>query len=351
MNRRIRISLLLAGLLASGAGIYYAFAATTSVPQPAPANPPPSVQTVNGEVAVTVAPEVQRASGIATLPLAAAQAMLERTAYASVVDVQPLLDAAYRLAAAQTEREGALAQVDLARAQFERTQALYLDDANASMKSVQEVRAAWQVDQAKLHSLDAANNALRANIRLQFGSVIAKAVENPHSKILQSLFERRASIVRVTLPQQQDVSNKSSITIDGSGSHAVVARQLSAAPQVDPAIQGNSYLYLSEQVFPMGLHVTARLAQEPSRAGAVTLPDSAIVWHGGQRWTYVRTAVDRFTRRLVEPVAISRGGLIVERGFHAGDAVVVRGTQLLLSEEQRPQGIATQCEDPPECDD
>jgi hypothetical protein len=29
----------------------------------------------------------------------------------------------------------------------------------------------------------------------------------------------------------------------------------------------------------------------------------------------------------------------------------MRGPQLLLSQELRPQGIATACKDPPECDD
>jgi len=41
----------------------------------------------------------------------------------------------------------------------------------------------------------------------------------------------------------------------------------------------------------------------------------------------------------------------VTSGFRAGDDVVIRGAQLLLSEELRPQGITTQCKDPPECDD
>jgi hypothetical protein len=41
----------------------------------------------------------------------------------------------------------------------------------------------------------------------------------------------------------------------------------------------------------------------------------------------------------------------VSSGLHAGDQVVIDGAQLLLSEELRPQGIATACKDPPECDD
>lgn len=44
-------------------------------------------------------------------------------------------------------------------------------------------------------------------------------------------------------------------------------------------------------------------------------------------------------------------GFMVTSGFHAGDQIVTQGAQLLLSEELKPQGIATACKDPPECDD
>jgi multidrug efflux system membrane fusion protein len=77
------------------------------------------------------------------------------------------------------------------------------------------------------------------------------------------------------------------------------------------------------------------------------------VWYGGQRWVYVRTAPTRFTRRFVAATTTYTGdqGLVVSSGLHAGDQVVIDGAQLLLSEELRPQGIATACKDPPECDD
>jgi multidrug efflux pump subunit AcrA (membrane-fusion protein) len=81
------------------------------------------------------------------------------------------------------------------------------------------------------------------------------------------------------------------------------------------------------------------------------IPEAAVIWYGGQPWAYVRTAPDRFTRRYVPASSPGDRGFVVTSGFHAGDEVVIHGPQLLLSQELRPQGIATACKDPPECDD
>lgn len=81
------------------------------------------------------------------------------------------------------------------------------------------------------------------------------------------------------------------------------------------------------------------------------IPEQAVVWYGGQTWAYVRTAPDRFTRRYVPPAGEGDQGFKVTSEFHAGDLVVTQGAQLLLSEELKPQGIATACKDPPECDE
>jgi hypothetical protein len=83
----------------------------------------------------------------------------------------------------------------------------------------------------------------------------------------------------------------------------------------------------------------------------LVIPESAVVWNGGQPWAYVQTTPDHFTRRYVSAGDEGEQGFLVNYGFHTGDRVVTQGAQLLLSEELKPQGIATACKDPPECDD
>jgi multidrug efflux system membrane fusion protein len=309
------------------------------------------VQTVNGETVVVVAPDVQRASGIEVAPLKQSTVQAERTAYATVIDLQPLFELGNRLAAARADRDSASAQTEASRAQYERAQGLYKDDRNVSLKSVQEARAVAQSDQAKLHAAETAQGGLEANLRQQFGEVLANASAAPASGLFRQLSNGLASVIRVTLPVDDNLAAPAHIVVDGPNGQRLSARKLSAAPQIDPAVQGSSYFYLAERALPVGARTTGHIALEGKSATGLLIPDSALVWYGGQRWAYVRTAPDRFTRRLVPSAFSTTDGIIAASGYRAGDKVAIRGAQLLLSEEQRPQGIATQCKDPPECDD
>jgi hypothetical protein len=67
----------------------------------------------------------------------------------------------------------------------------------------------------------------------------------------------------------------------------------------------------------------------------VRIPADAVVWYGGQPWAYVRTGGTDFERRRIEQDHPTDGGFVVVHGFTPGEAVVVQGAQLLLSEESR----------------
>lgn len=353
MRSRLLVLSILSVALAAGAGwyIYRTLDPGAAAPATVRAAPPGTVQTVNGETVVTVSPDMQRASHIDTAPLAATPVQADTTAYATVIDLQPLFDLGNRLAAARADLDTLRAQAGNSRAQFERSHALFEDDRNISQKSLQDARAAMQADQAKLQSADAARSGLEAMMRQQFGDALTRAAMAPASDLFRRLLAGRAAILRVTLPIGPGGPAPARITVDAPDGHPVPAQELSASPQGDPAIQGNPYLYTVTIPVPVGTRTRAQVPSPTPVTSALVIPEDAVVWYGGQPWVYVRTAIDRFTRRAV-PADASRGrGFIVTDGFHAGDAVVMHGAQLLLSEEQKPQGISTVCKDPPECDD
>lgn len=351
---KCRRSVLIVALIVSAAATgWYAYhtITRTAAARSSAALPPQRVQILNGETIVIVAPEVQHASHIGVEPIASAALQPEITAYATVIDMQPLFDLRNRWISARANLESARALAGSSGSEYERNRVLFENDRNVSQKSMQNSRAAAQTDQAKLQSADASQNALEAILRQQFGDALARAAEAPVSDLFRRLLSGRAVVLRVTLPAKESGPVPMHITVDAANGESVVARKLSASPQGDPAIQGNPYFYITDSALPVGTHTTAHVPLGDKSPLGLLIPQSAVVWYGGQTWVYIRTAVDRFTRRYVPAVSPMNGGYIVSSGFHVGDEVVIRGAQLLLSEELLPQSTITQCKDPPECDD
>jgi multidrug efflux system membrane fusion protein len=359
---KIKITLLtVAALLLAGVG-WFAYRTMSAAPNVSLAtfSTPQSqdlqrVQVVSGETVVMIGDEAQRASHIVVQPVAAAMVQPEITAYATVVDLQPLFDLRNRHAAARADRESTRAHADASRLQYERTRILFQDDRNASQKSLQDAQAMMQADDAKLQAAEAMLGGLEAALRQQYGNVLAVAAVAPHSALSDRLLSGHAAIVRVTLPGGNPTPAPEQITMDGSDGQPSLAHKLSPSPLVDPAVQGSPYLYVVDSALPVGTRTLAHVPiREKNTAGTpgFRIPEAAIVWYGGQSWAYIKTDANHFTRRHLPLEPATQRELVVTSGFHAGDEVVISGAQLLLSEELRPQGIAAQqCKDPPECDD
>jgi membrane fusion protein, multidrug efflux system len=226
---------------------------------------------------------------------------------------------------------------------------LFQDDRNASQKNLQDARAAAQADQARLAVSNAALAGLVTSLRQQFGDALARAAASPGSGTWRQLVSGQAAVLRVVFPAAGAAPE--GLAIDAPAGGELSAHKLSAAPQVDPILQGTAYFYLIPAPLPVGTRTVAHAASGQLGEAGVLVPDEAIIWYGDARWAYVKTAGERFTRRLVQGAVPSAGGVLASAGLRAGDEVVTRGAALLLSEEQRPHGIATQCKDPPECDD
>jgi hypothetical protein len=77
----------------------------------------------------------------------------------------------------------------------------------------------------------------------------------------------------------------------------------------------------------------AWLRRSADPVAGVVVPRAAVLRVEGERWVWIKTAADRFTRRELEHARPVEGGWFVAEGFKAGDSVVVGGAQLLLSEE------------------
>jgi len=358
MNIRLSLALAASLAIAATAG-WYAFRAGAAPAQAtssasaagADAASSPSVRTIGGETVVIVGLAAQRASGILLAPIAATRVRTQYEAYATVVDPQPLFDLRTRLAAAQADVATVAEQARNSNAQYQRSRQLFDDDHNVSLKALQDAQALMQADRDKLQSAKAALAGLNATARAQFGDVLAHAVALPDSELLTHLQSGRVSILRVTLPSAMGSGAPDRLSLHASDGELISVQKLSSSPVADPAVSGTPWFYAAPRALPIGTHTLAVAAASQTSTPAWLIPTDAIVWYGGQTWAYVRIAPDRFARRLVQTASEDDTGVAVTSGFHAGDSIVTRGAQLLLSEELKPQGVATACKDPPECDD
>ncbi|WP_175691471.1 efflux RND transporter periplasmic adaptor subunit [Burkholderia anthina] len=354
MKHRLILLSVISLALASGAG-WYIYRAVhdsgTSTTADAPSPPPPAVQMVNGETVVVVSAEAQRASHIEVAPLATVTSQSGISADATVIDLQPLFDLRNRLASARADVDMLTAQAVSSRTQYQGSRTLYADDRNVSLKSLQAAQSAMRGDDAKLQSARVTLAGLEGTVRQQFGDALANATAAPASKLFQRLQSGQAVVLRVTLPARFGMAPPERIVVGTPDGRAVPAQRLSASPLADPAVQGNPWLYIADAALPANLRTSARVPTSNHAVSGLLIPERAVVWYGGQTWAWVRTAPERFTRRYVSAGNEGDHGFMVTSGFHAGDPIVTQGAQLLLSEELKPQGIATACKDPPECDD
>ncbi len=113
---------------------------------------------------------------------------------------------------------------------------------------------------------------------------------------------------------------------------------VSPAASTDPHIQGQSFFYTaaSESGLLPGMNVMAFVPTGQSAARA-KMPAAAIVWLQGRAWAYFRTGPKTLVRREIATDSPAPDGGYFVKDMPDGTLVVVRGAQMLLSEEFRAQ--------------
>jgi hypothetical protein len=124
---------------------------------------------------------------------------------------------------------------------------------------------------------------------------------------------------------------------------AFSARLVGPAPHVEVASQHAAYWYEADvggsagSGWRPGLFVKALVKSPGEAAKAVAVPRGALLYHEGRALVYVRLSPGRFERREVRVLGGEGERWVLSEGVAAGEAVVSRRAQVLLSEEFRQQ--------------
>jgi hypothetical protein len=170
----------------------------------------------------------------------------------------------------------------------------------------------------------------------------AALAERPDLAVLvRSLAALESALLRLDLPAGEVLDAPPSgarIVAASSGNTSVWAQLLGPAPNADPQMQGQGFLFLmktsSLRLVP-GMAVGGYLQLQREPLDGFTIPDSAVVRHSGRGWVYVQTGADTFERREIALDHRTADGWFVSAGVAANERVVVQGAQALLSEEQK----------------
>ncbi|MFD0893775.1 hypothetical protein KBB96_10160 [Luteolibacter ambystomatis] len=257
--------------------------------------------------------------------------------YGTVLDPQDLIDLRGQLEAARADIEKSAAAVEMTRLDRDRQKALYDQPRAVSEKNLQLAENAYLTEQATLAAGRSRVATWESTCLRQWGPVIGDAMlgESAASEKWRGM---KNALLLLTLPQDAGTKAAPTVRVREPGGREYVAKWISAAPRIDPKLQGRSHFYEvengGEELAP-AINLEGAMSCGEERQGVV-VPYDAVVWQGGRAWAYQQREADEFARREVPTGERTDGGFF-QAGGKGGDTYVLRGAQVLLSEEFRSQ--------------
>ena len=302
-----------------------------------PVKAPTRVVTEQGERVVLMDDKTRARAGLGVATPIEESHRAQLQGFGTVLGLQELVDLRNNYTAARAQAEKARVTLLASSREYQRLKILHGEDRAISDKALQAAEATWRSDEATARAAEQALNAVEQNARQQFGPTLAHAAVNG-APVFQRLAQQEAALVQVTLPAGTRVSAApATARLQLPDGASATASLVSTAPRTDPRLQGQSFYYtaLSTALFP-GMTVTAWLSTGPETDG-LTVPADAVVWWQGRAWVYAQQAPERYQRMELPTDSPAEDGWFVGRDFAGGKPLVIRGAQMLLSEELRSQ--------------
>lgn len=282
----------------------------------------------NGQVVLTVSPEIQKRIALSVGVCPATEHAPEFKAYGSVLDPSPLITAHGEMAASE-------ASIAALRVIAQRTRALFDAGENVSRKSLESAEADLQQAQIK------AQTAQRQLVA-EWGETIAKLDSTNRQDLVDKLAQGAVQLIRVDLYAGENVDGlpKSARVTTLSSDQWAIATVLSGVAKTDPKTQGQGFILRLDKS-GAGIHpgsaITAMLQLGGESVKGALIPRSAILRFDSKTWVYVAKPDNRFVRREVSLDFPMDSGWFTSGGVSPGEQVVVESAQILLSEEQKSQ--------------
>jgi hypothetical protein len=319
--------------------IWIAAGTSAAVSDDSPKSPQPSSAAGSGEPGtVRLTADQQHQIGLQTAVLEAATHPEQFRAYGAVLDVARITDLTSSYANAQAQLQTAQAKFDVAKSAFERAQSL-VHSAILAKRDAEAAEGTFRTDQASLTAAESQLKTLAATARQEWGPVIGKGVVERSPQVVQ-LIERDQFLVQVTLPPGVVLAEppRAALAQAPSRNANIDLQYVSPATRTDARIQGLSYFFVAsgDSGLLPGMNTTVYVPSGKTYEG-VFLEDTAIVQWQGRSWVYLRAGPDTFKRHPISTDQPVSDDDYVVQDIPPGSEIVVRGAQVLLSEEAKSE--------------
>jgi len=297
-----------------------------------PAEPPAS------PAMVRLSSTQQKQIGLETAVLQSAPRPEQFRAYGAVLDTGRITELTNSYANAQAQLQTAQAKYAVSKNAYERAKSLG-QTAAMSKAQVEAAQGTFRTDEAALAAAVSQVRTLADTALQEWGPVIGKAITE-RSSLAVRLIEREQFLVQVTLPPGVSLAQapRTALAQAPIGAANVDLQIISPATRTDPRIQGLSYFFSSPGdggLLP-GMNTTVYVPSGKTYEG-MFIEDTAIVWWQGRSWVYLRTGPDTFKRRPINTDQPVSDDDYIVGDIPPGSEIVLRGAQVLLSEEEKSE--------------
>jgi hypothetical protein len=221
---------------------------------------------------------------------------------------------------------------------FDRAQSL-VHSAILAKRDAEAAEGTFLTDQAALTAAQSQVKTLAATARQEWGPVIGKGIVERSPQVVQ-LIEREEFLVQVTLPPSVVLSEPPRVALAQAPTRIanIDLDYVSPATRTDARIQGLSYFFVAsgDSGLLPGMNTIVYVPSGRTYEG-VFLEDTAIVQWQGRSWVYLRTGPDSFKRHPINTDQPVSDDDYVVKDIPPGSEIVVRGAQVLLSEEAKSE--------------
>ena len=294
----------------------------------------------NTQAVIELDDDTQEISGLLTIIVKLTDYQPEFIAHGKVISVRPLLDIRRQFLIAGSQHNSAKVKHSVTEKSLSRLQNLHKNEA-VSTRKLQEQQLQWQSEKALLSTTSLQRRMLLAESRLQWGHILTDWFTQTASQQADNIIINKSQLLQVTLPIGRplpDGIETIKFAADGHRKNAVSADFISAVPQVDPFSQGARYFFLSSSpTIQIGMRIIAWIPSQVKTLRGIIIPRSALLWHLGQAFVFVKLSNDSFSHRNIVHYIETPDGYFIASGIEEDEEVVIQGAQMLLSHEFRSQ--------------